>query len=131
MTKFIKRLKKTIGTTDNALVIGSAFGYFDQIPKIFKTVFVHSDSLDLKGRNIVYIKSLQDIELSNSVDIVFVDLQYIKHIENIMGILTRQSPFLVIEGNDVIERPRVECLYKTGFRAVEKLGIFHLWKKIK
>jgi len=131
MSKFIKRLKKTIGTAGNALVIGNAFGYFDQVPTNFKTVFVHNDSIDFKGRNIVYIKSMQDIEISKSVHIVFLDLLYIKHIENIMGILTRQTPYLAVEGNSVIERPDVECLYRAGYRAIEQYGMFHLWKKIK
>ena len=56
MAKFIKRLKKTIGTVENALVIGKAFGHLNEIPGHFNTVFVHNNSIDIKDKNIVYIK---------------------------------------------------------------------------
>ena len=131
MSKFIKRLKKSIGTAENALVIGTAFGHLDDIKQHFNTVFVHNDKDLVRSRNIVNIKNINDIGMSKAIHIVFFDLFYIPDIEKLAEILTRQTPYLAIEGNNVVERSRVEYLYKTGYRAIEKLGEFHLWKKIK
>ena len=131
MSKFIKRLKKSIGTAENALVIGTAFGHLDDIKQHFNTVFVHNDKGMIRSRNIVNIKNINDIGMSKAIHIIFFDLSYISDIEKIAEILTRQKPYLAIEGNNVVERSRVEYLYKTGYRAIEKLGEFHLWKKIK
>lgn len=131
MAKFIKRLKKSIDHVENALVVGKAFGYLDQLPNNFNTVFIHNDSMVIKDRNVVNIASFDDIELSSPVHIVFLDLEYIPQISKLMGILSKQRPYLAIEGHDVIERPNVECLYKAGYRAIDKLDSYHLWKKIK
>jgi len=131
MAKFIKRLKKSIGTVENALVIGEAFGYLEQLPDHFNSVFTHNQRTDLKYRNLIYIKSIEDIEISNSIHVVLLDLHYLSYIEKIKSILVRQKPYIAIEGNDVVERPNVEYLYQIGYRAIERQGMFHLWKKIK
>ena len=131
MAKFIKRLKKSIGTVENALIIGTAFGYLDQLPDHFNTVFVHNKNNNIRKKNLVRIDSFDDIEISNSIHVVFFDLDYLPHIDKITGVLTRQRPYLIVEGNEVVERSNVECLYKAGYRAIEKLGMFHIWKMIK
>ncbi len=55
MAKFAKRLKKLSGYTENALVVGTAFGNLDQLLEIYINVFVINDEPpSVKARNLIY-----------------------------------------------------------------------------
>lgn len=131
MSKFIKRVKKSLRGIDTALVLGDAFGNLPEVLTVFNSVFVYNDQHpDLRRKNLVYIQKGCSLDTLPNIDAVFINLSRVKEIESLVLIMTKFKPTIFIEGDEVIGRSLSVELYRNNYRASEQLGTFHSWKKL-
>jgi len=132
MAKFEKRLKKLSGYTENALVVGKAFGNLDQLLKIYTNVFVvDEDPPSAKARNLIYKENFNDLNVLTQVGALFIDLDKIDKLEILEDFWQRHRSTVFIEGNECILRHLSKPLFKTGWQCTSLQGIYHVWEQIK
>ena len=132
MAKFAKRLRKLSGYTENALVVGKAFGYLDQLLEIYTNVFVvDDDPPSAKARNLIYKENFNDLNVLTQVGAIFIDLDKIDKLEILEDFWQRHRSTIFVEGNDCILRHLSKPLFKTGWQCTSLQGIYHVWEKIK
>jgi len=132
MSKFTKRVKKIFDIHTSCLVIGQGFGYLEDILEVFETVFVISDKKpEIKHRKLVYRENCDNLSDLYGIQAMFFDLDQLDKLIYMPVVWTKNQPTVLIEGNDPIERTHSKPLYDYGFRCVELLGFFHIWKKQK
>ena len=132
MAKFAKRLRKLSGYTENALVVGKAFGNLDQLLEIYTNVFVvDEDQPSAKARNLIYKENFNDLNVLTQVGAIFIDLDKIDKLEILEDFWQRHRSTIFVEGNDCILRHLSKPLFKTGWQCTSLQGIYHVWEKIK
>ena len=132
MAKFAKRLRKLSGYTENALVVGKAFGYLDQLLEIYTNVFVvDNDPPSAKARNLIYKENFDDLNVLTQVGAIFIDLDKIDKLDILEDFWQRHRSTIFVEGNDCILRHLSKPLFKTGWQCTSLQGIYHVWEKIK
>ena len=132
MAKFAKRLRKLSGYTENALVVGKAFGNLDQLLKIYTNVFVIDGEPPFsKARNLIYKENFDDLNALIQVGAIFIDLDKIDKLEILEDFWQRHRSTVFIEGNECILRHLSKPLFKTGWQCTSLQGIYHVWEKIK
>ena len=132
MAKFAKRLRKLSGYTENALVVGKAFGNLDQLLEIYTNVFVvDEDQPSAKARNLIYKENFDDLNALIQVGAIFIDLDKIDKLEILEDFWQRHRSTIFVEGNDCILRHLSKPLFKTGWQCTSLQGIYHVWEKIK
>ena len=132
MAKFAKRLRKLSGYTENALVVGKAFGNLDQLLEIYTNVFVVDDEPpSVKARNLIYKENFNDLNVLTQVGAIFIDLDKIDQLEILEDFWQRHKSTIFVEGNDCILRHLSKPLFKTGWQCTSLQGIYHVWEKIK
>jgi hypothetical protein len=130
MNKFKKRLTKTIGNTQNAVVVGHGFGRLLSILETFNTVFIFSwDPPNLKAKNLIFRENFNDLNPLHDVSAIFIDLDQTQHLEIISQIWHKNKCTVLIEGNDPIGRTLSGPLYRDHFRCTDQQGIYHIWKQ--
>ena len=132
MAKFAKRLRKLSGYTENALVVGKAFGNLDQLLEIYTNVFVVDDDPPAaKARNLIYKENFDDLNVLTQVGAIFIDLDKIDKLVILEDFWQRHKSTIFVEGNDCILRHLSKPLFKTGWQCTSLQGIYHVWEKIK
>lgn len=132
MSKFVKRLKKLDLVFENALVVGTAFGYLEDLLSVYRTVFVLAqEKPPIKAKNLIYRMPGTDIHGLDHLTAVFLDLEHRDHIGRFVPAMQRHRPDFFIEGHEVLGREYTKAFYNNGYRAISQEGIFHVWKKIK
>lgn len=132
MAKFAKRLRKLSGYTENALVVGKAFGNLDQLLEIYTNVFVVDDDPPAaKARNLIYKENFDDLNVLTQVGAIFIDLDKIDKLDILEDFWQRHKSTIFVEGNDCILRHLSKPLFKTGWQCTSLQGIYHVWEKIK
>jgi hypothetical protein len=130
MNKFKKRLTKSVGDLQNAVVVGQGFGQLDSIVETFSTVFIFSwDRPNLKAKNLVFRENFNDLDPIRDISSIFIDLDQIQHLEKISQIWHKNKCTILVEGNDPIERSVSGPLYRDHFRCTDQQGIYHIWKR--
>jgi hypothetical protein len=130
MSKFKKRLTKPRNNLQTALVLGQGFGYLTEILELFKTVFVIADSRPaIKSKNLVYRENFNNLEALSDISIIFVDLYCLDQLNNLISVWHKNSPEIIVEGDEVIKLEDVNVLYNHNYRPVAQEGIFHVWNK--
>ena len=132
MAKFAKRLRKLSSYTENALVVGKAFGNLDQLLEIYINVFVIDDlPPSTKARNLIYKENFDDLNMLTQVGAIFIDLDKIEKLEILEDFWQRHRSTIFVEGNDCILRHLSKPLFKTGWQCTSLQGIYHVWEQIK
>jgi len=132
MAKFAKRLRKLSGYTENALVVGKAFGNLDQLLEIYTNVFVvDEDPPSAKARNLIYKENFNDLNVLTQIGAIFIDLDKIDQLEILEDFWQRHKSTIFVEGNDCILRHLSKPLFKTGWQCTSLQGIYHVWEQIK
>lgn len=132
MSKFAKRLKKLSGYTENALVVGKAFGCLDQLVEIYTNVFVVDVDLpNIKSRNLIYRENFNDLNTMAQVGAIFIDLDQVNHLDTLSDFWQRHRSTIFIEGNDAIPRNLSKSLYRTNWNCTSLQGIYHVWEQVK
>jgi hypothetical protein len=132
MNKLQKRLRKLDKTQGNAVVIGCAFGYLENILEIYNTVFVIDENLPtVKAKNLVYKENFDNLNAITEVSAIFFDLNRLDRFETVKDFWQRNNSKVIIEGDDPIGREFSKPLYDTGWGCTSKQGLFHVWEKLK
>ena len=132
MAKFAKRLRKLSSYTENAMVVGKAFGNLDQLLEIYINVFVIDDSPpSAKARNLIYKENFDDLNMLTQVGAIFIDLDKIDKLDILEDFWQRHKSTIFVEGNDCILRHLSKPLFKTGWQCTSLQGIYHVGEKIK
>ena len=129
MNKFQKRLSKLSKNCETAVVIGHGFGYLDAIIKIFKTVFVISNTApQIKSKNLIYRENFDNLSQITEVSVILFDLAEIHRLLNVSPIWHRNKAIVIIEGNDPIGRTLSKSLYDSSYECTGLHGFFHTWE---
>jgi len=132
MNKLQKRLRKLDKTQNNAVVIGTAFGYLENILEIYNTVFVIDKILPtVKAKNLVYKENFDNLNAITEVSAIFFDLTQLNQFEMVKDFWQRNDSKVIIEGDEPIGREFSKPLYDTGWGCTSKQGLFHVWEKLK
>jgi hypothetical protein len=132
MNKLQKRLRKLDKNQVNAVVIGTAFGYLENILEIYSTVFVIDENLPtVKAKNLVYKENFHNLNAITEVSAIFFDLTRLDQFEMVKDFWQRNSSKVIIEGDEPIGREFSKPLYNTGWGCTSKQGLFHVWEKLK
>jgi urate oxidase len=131
MDKFEKRLKKLSNSYNNALVLGSAFGYLEKILSIYSTVFVINQVPAIKAKNLIYRENFDHLNNIIQVSAVFFDLNNLQYLDDLKDCWQKNNSIVVIEGNEPIGREFSKPLYESGWRCTSLQGFFHVWEKLK
>lgn len=129
MSKFKKKISKSVKHLENAIVLGNGFNELDLILESFQTVFVFSyDPPTKKAKNLVYRENFNDVSPLFGVSVVFVDRDRLDDLEKLVDVWTKCQSAIMIEGNEVIDRSLSKILYSHGYHAVDQQSVFHTWK---
>lgn len=132
MDKFQKRLSKSCGSMENALVIGSGINNLEKIINIFKNVFVFSKtSPQIKAKNLIYRENFNHISQITEISAVIFDLDYVKYLEDTAVVWTKWKSTIIIEGDIPIGRDLSTSLYKNHYECTSIQGFFHVWEPTK
>ena len=105
MSKFIKRISKSINVEGNALVIGDGFGFVFDILSLFPSVFVVlNEHQRIKAKNVIYRDTLDSLHLLPSINVVFLDLKFKHRLDEFENIMLHAKPIFLIGRNDALER---------------------------
>lgn len=129
MNKFAKRIRKNLGSVDNALVLGQAFGRLENFLSIFNTIFLIDENLpQIKSRNLVYREDFQDFGAVCNITAVIVDLNRLKNLDKSISVMSRYKPVYIIEGSEVVDQELARSLLSNGYVPVERQDLYHIWK---
>jgi hypothetical protein len=129
MTKFQKRLLKFLETPENSIILGQGFGEIEDLAHIFQSIFLISElPPEKKFKNLIYRENYENLSQLFNISVVFVAVRDVKKIDNIVSILNRWRPIVIVEGNDLIGRDLSKTLYDNGYLADSQHGNFHVWK---
>ena len=132
MAKFAKRIKKLSGYTENALVIGTAFGNLDQLLEIYDSAFVIDNSPSiLKSRNLIYKENFDKIASLVQIGGIFIDLNYVDKLESLEECWNRNSSTVFVEGDNYKDARVSSIFYRTGWGCTSNQNTYHVWQKIK
>lgn len=132
MNKFQKRLKKISKNIENCLVVGQGFTHLDELIDMYGTVFVIDQTRpELKSKNLVFRDNFDDTSYMSGISTVFFDLASINKLEMSSSVWIRCKSFVIIEGDDPIERHFSAPLYRAGWECVSRQGFFHVWESRK
>jgi hypothetical protein len=132
MNKLQKRLRKLDKIQANAVVIGTAFGYLENILEIYSTVFVIDENFPtVKAKNLVYKENFHNLNAITEVGAIFFDLSRLDQFEMVKDFWQRNKSKVIIEGDEPIGREFSKPLYDTGWGCTSKQGLFHVWEKLK
>ena len=63
MSKLVKRIKKTFNNPRNVLIVGTGFGFLDDLCEHFSNVFIISTlKEEVRRKNLIYKENFEGIE---------------------------------------------------------------------
>jgi hypothetical protein len=131
MTKFIKRLTKLSDQLDTVLVVGSGLGELQALTEVFNTVFIIAPTPpEIKSKNIVYRENFNELNQLEGINVIIIDLDHIYFLDKLLSLILRWRPYILIEGNRVIERKLSAPLYQHNYRATDQQGFYHVWTSL-
>ena len=129
MSKFAKRLRKSLGHLENCLVVGHGFGKMDDLFEIFNTVFLIAEQRPtIKSKKLVYRENYDDLNQISELSVIFFDVDQIKEFKSVLPLVYRFKPYVIVEGSDIRDRNYFKDLYENRYQAVEIHNTHHLWK---
>lgn len=129
MKKFQKRIKKTVGKTNTCIVVGNGFGNLSNLLEIFQNIFLLSDKpIETRARNLIYRESYADLTNIMEVNGVFVDLDHVNRLPDIVPSVLRHNCPIMIQGNEPIGRDLSRPLYDHYYNCTDQQGDFHVWR---
>jgi len=132
MTKFIKKITKTVKDMQNCVVFGKAYGHFDELVETFKTVFVLSNGIDdIRRKNIIYRMDFSDVGSLPYISAVFIDEDQLDHITKIDEIVRKYKPMVYIGTREFIPLQYSKFMNKRNYEVVEIFKESQLWKPKK
>lgn len=132
MSKLVKRITKSFKRPRNVLVVGTGFGYLEELCNNFASVFIITPSNnDFKKRNLIYREDFEGIEFVPDLDVIFIDKNQEKNVEKLRPILLRYHPVIFVEGSVLFDRPQYKFLQQFNYSVTDLFGSYHIWKYTK
>lgn len=129
MGKFTKRLMKVNKNLRNVLVVGSAFGLFEELVEEVSTVFiVYPKDSSPRGKNLVYRESLDSIHVLYDIDSIILDKDSLHHLPELEQVWKKSSVSIVIEGGTEVSVEYWKFLKSRRFQIVDIHKRCHIWK---
>lgn len=129
MSKLVKRIIKNSSNPRNVLVIGTGFGFLDELCDNFGNVFIISTlQTPPKRKNLIYRESFEGIEFIPDLDVIFMDRNQDCNVEKLKPILLRYQPIIFVEGEEIFGRAEYKFLKSYHYSVVNLFGSYHLWK---
>lgn len=132
MPKFSRRIYKFHKNPRNILVLGTGFGFLEEICDNFSSVFIISTLTEtVKKKNLIYKENFDNLEFIPDIDIIVMDKNQSVHLENLRPILNRYHPLIFVESNDIFEKKEYKFLQNCGFGVTEMFKGYHMWKFLR
>lgn len=129
MSKLVKRIKKTFNNPRNVLIVGTGFGFLDDLCEHFSNVFIISTlKEEVRRKNLIYKENFEGIEFVPDLDVIFIDRNQDVNVEKLRPILARYHPTIFVEGDELFGRTEYKFLKSYNFSVVERFGVYHIWK---
>lgn len=130
MSKFHKRISKTVDITDYCLVLDSSIGAIETFSEIFNTVFVYKTSeIVFKSRKLVYQEKFEDLNALPHFNFVYTEIESIKNLEIVKSLLMMQKPVLMIKSENYIDKRYSSILKECRYELVDFAKGYQIWKK--
>lgn len=130
MSKCITTVKKSLAPLENAVVVGTGFGYLEEIVDVFKSVFVIADEPpNFRRKNLIYRQNFENMNSIIEISHIFIDRSQVSSLDKMSNIWIRLKPWILIEGDDVIERHEATSLWETEYIPVDRCHWYHVWKR--
>jgi hypothetical protein len=128
MSKLVKRIRKNYKNARNLLVIGTGFGFLEELCDNFASVFIISTLTDpIKRRNLIYKEDFTLIDNLPEIDMIFMDRNQDIHVEHLKTLLIKYHPTIFVEGDEIFGRREYKFLQQYNFAVVERYGAYHIW----
>lgn len=133
MSKFLKRLSKSLTHSRNALVVGTAFGHLEELLSAFSTVFlIDTDRPTVGARNLVFKENNDGVSKLPEVDLLILDQRYYTSIQTYRPLWLNKSITIVIEGGEnAINVEVYKSLKVDHYFIVEVYKDYHVLRHIK
>jgi len=129
MSKLVKRIRKSFKRPRNVLVVGTGFGFLEELCDNFASVFIISAlNITFKKRNLIYREDFEGIEHIPDLDVIFIDKNQEVNVEKLKPILLRYHPVMFVEGSIVFDRPQYKFLQQFKYSVTDVFGSYHIWK---
>jgi hypothetical protein len=128
MSKLVKRIRKYFKNPRNVLIIGTGFGFLNELCDHFDSIFIISTLEEpIRRKNLIYRQSFEGIEFVPDIDVIFIDRNQNLNVENLRPVITRYHPVIFVEGDELFEKAQYKFLKNYGFSVVERRGYYHIW----
>ena len=134
MSKFIKRIQKTIKKTiDNVIVVGSDQMNIDNMINGFNTVFCvgHQHQLP-RYKNVIPIQDHNFLNELQNIDIIFLNINYDNGIFQFIPQITRRcAPVIFLNNNLVLSTEYIDFFRRIRYEQLTILDNYQIWKIIR
>jgi hypothetical protein len=130
MSQFSEKIKELVTNVDYCVVVGDGFGFLDSIVDLFSTIFIVSaDNKEYKNKKVIYIEDYSLLESIAEIRVIFLGKYKLDKIKSLVQLYTRNSPLILIEGSNPIDRLFSEPLYHHGYKCTSVEDQYHVWRK--
>jgi hypothetical protein len=134
MSKFIKRIQKTVKKTiDNVIVVGSDEKNIENIIAGFNSVFCVNYTHQLpRYKNVIPIQDYQFLNEVQSIDIVFLNINYDNGIFQFIPQLTRKcAPVIFLNNSLVLSTEYIDFFRRIRYEQITILDDYQIWKIVR
>ncbi len=134
MSKFIKRIQKTVKKTiDNVIVVGSDQTNIEHMINGFNTVFCISNQHQLpRYKNVISIQDHGFLNELQNIDIVFFNINYDNDIFQFIPQLTRKcAPVIFLHNSLVLSTEYIDFFRRIRYEQITILDDYQIWKIIR
>lgn len=128
MNKFTKRILNAGKFKRNAVVVGSGFGYIEQLADNLNTVFViDNPNRQIRRRNIVYKDEFIGISTLSEIDFIFLDYNQYGNLQKLQPILVSNRATIFIQGEVSWPVNEYKYLRSLGYSHIENNNGMQKW----
>jgi hypothetical protein len=134
MSKFIKRIQKTVKKTiDTVIVVGSDQKNIENIINGFRTVFCVNYKEQLpKYKNVIPIQDHNFLSELQNIDIVFLNINYDNGVFQFIPQLTRKcAPVIFLNNSLVLSTEYIDFFKRIRYEQITILEEYQVWKIIR
>jgi hypothetical protein len=134
MSKFIKRIQKTVKKTiDNVIVVGSDQKNIESMIDGFSTVFCvsYQDQLP-RYKNVISIQDNGFLNELQNIDIIFLNINYDNGIFQFIPQITRKcAPVIFLHSSLVLSTEYIDFFKRIRYEQITILDEYQIWKIIR
>lgn len=128
MSKFEKKILSLGKFRRNALVVGSGFGYIEELSLWLRTVFViDNPDRSLRKKNIVYKEDFIGVSSLTEIDFIFLDYNQSGNLEKLHTVLTNNRAAIFVQGETVWPSKEYKYLRSLGYKHIETAKRMQKW----